>query len=193
MGKLIASRAPAGGQDDVNTIQNTGGAVENIVLVPPQRLADLCQWYQFNLPGLAVVYWNQQDGTVKVAHACICPKGAVSFRPIREPIFQVAFLLSVGGIPEETSCRRASSRRLLTVTHLECCITSTPAPAPCLTPVYSSPSNEHFVKKARKIRGRTRKDEFYYLIQWYQLLHHGTMAPRHCGTACGLSLLEFDK
>ena len=36
MSKLIASRAPAGGQDDVNAIQSTGGAIENIVLVPPQ-------------------------------------------------------------------------------------------------------------------------------------------------------------
>ena len=93
MGKLIASRAPAGGQDDVNTVQNTGGAVENIVLVPPQRLADLCQWYRYNLPGPTVVYRNEQGGTVKVARACIRPQGVASFGPIREPIFRVTFLV----------------------------------------------------------------------------------------------------
>ena len=47
---------------------------------------------------------------------------------------------------------------------------------PCLAPMCSSPGDKHFIKKARKIQGRTRKDEFYYLVQWYQLLHHGHLS-----------------
>ena len=47
MGKLIASHAPAGGQDDVNAVQNIQVAPSRIliVLMPPQQQADLCQWY----------------------------------------------------------------------------------------------------------------------------------------------------
>ena len=41
-----------------------------------------------------------------------------------------------------------------------------------IAPVYSSPSDEHTFKKARKIRCSRRKEEFYYLVQWYRLLHH---------------------
>ena len=47
---------------------------------------------------------------------------------------------------------------------------------PCLAPVFSSPGDEHFVKKARKIRGRTRKDEFWVLVQMYRVLHRGSIS-----------------
>ena len=78
IGTLISSQAPAGPQDLVDAVKNTGGAVQNTVLVPPQRLADLCQWYRFNLPGPAVLYRNQQGGTVKVARSCIRPQTVAS-------------------------------------------------------------------------------------------------------------------
>ena len=41
-----------------------------------------------------------------------------------------------------------------------------------IAPVYSSPSDKHTFKKARKIRCSRRKEEFYSLVQWYRLLHH---------------------
>ena len=45
---------------------------------------------------------------------------------------------------------------------------------PCLAPVYSLPGDdEHFVKKAHKARRDHCKEKFYYLVQWYRLLHHG--------------------
>ena len=42
---------------------------------------------------------------------------------------------------------------------------------PCLAPVFSSPGDEHFVKKARKMRCSTRKDEFWLRVQMYRVLH----------------------
>ena len=80
---------------DEDTVQTTDAdAVEpRTVVLPPQRLGDLVQWYRWNLPGPCVLYRNAQGGHVKVVRSCIRPRSLAAWGPIKEPIFRVTFLV----------------------------------------------------------------------------------------------------
>jgi hypothetical protein len=111
------------------TVQNTPAVEPRTVVLPPQRLGDLVQWYRLNLPGPSVLCRNAQGGHVKVVRSGIRPRSLASWGPIKGPIFRVTFL--VWPVPS-LMCR---STALAIVTYPRSfCISTAPAPLASVSP-----------------------------------------------------------